>query len=222
MVYQDDIDLSIMAYDEWVSFVFDHPIPVSGELGDAWYWDCGLFEISDSARLVEHFKRLCEQFVEVATTYSLAQIDQGVWFLLGAGIEFGRYLRDPQVSRVLRKSCVRSMYRVFADFVAVSKVQVMENCFFMWWDMLLGDLYLPGEAELSEDAGEIEGAMLETLTRILALDDIRTQHYALHGLGHLKHPGAREVVAQYIHAHGREWTEEGRQWLAQCRDGTVM
>jgi hypothetical protein len=221
---QNEIDMSLMAYDKWLLFVFDRPAPDRRELGKEWYWDYG-YEISHPScpsRLVEHVTRLCDQFVEVANTYSLAQVDQAIWFLLGAPIEFGDYLREPQISRDLRKCCVESMYRVFADFVAVSDVLVMENCFYMWWDMLLGDFYRPNEDELDEDAKDIENTILDTLTRILGLDDLRTQQYALHGLGHMKHPKARDVVAGYINARGEEWTEEGRQWLYQCRDGTVM
>jgi hypothetical protein len=57
---------------------------------------------------------------------------------------------------------------------------------------------------------------------ILRLDDLRTQEYALHGLGHLKHQRAPEIVAQYIEEHGEHWTQDGREWLERCRDGTVM
>jgi hypothetical protein len=220
---QNEIDISTMDYDRWLLFAFDHPAPDSREPGEAWYWDYGfeLFHPSQPSRLVEHVTRLCDQFVEVVNAYSLAEVDQGIWFLLGA-CDFGQYLRNPQISRDLRKSCVQSMYRVFADFVAVSDVEVMENCFEMWWDMLLGDFYPYGGDELDEDAKEIEDTILDTLTRILSLDDWRTQYYALHGLGHMRYPKAKDVVTQYIDAHGAEWTAEGQRWLQQCRDGTVM
>jgi hypothetical protein len=220
----DEVGLSLIPYDEWLPFVFDHPVPEDRIAGKQWYWEYG-FEIghpSRPERLVEHFTALCNQFAELTKRYSLPQIDQGIWFLLCERIHFGQYLREQRIALDLRKSCIHSMYRVYADFVAKSDVEAMENCFQMWWDLLLDDFYGHGDATLDPDAIEIESAMLETLTQILQLDDPRSQEYALHGLGHLKHPEAREVVARYIDAHGDEWTAEGRQWLQQCRDGTVM
>ena len=40
-----------------------------------------------------------------------------------------------------RLECVRSMYLVYADYVAKSKVDVMENCFLMWWDLVAGGFW---------------------------------------------------------------------------------
>jgi len=218
---EKEIDLSIMPYDEWLLFVFDHPVSNRWESDKEWYWQYQ-YEISEPSQLVEHFTLLCNQFVSITKKYSLPQIDQGIWFILGACIFFGQYLRKPEVPIEARKTCVESMYRVFADFVSKSDIEEMENCFWMWWDILLDGFYIFREPEFDEDAREIEIAILDTLTRILQLDDIRTQKYALHGLGHLKCAKAREVVAQYIDANRDKWTEEGNKWLQQCRDGKVM
>src|SRR5947209_7211750 len=209
---EHDIDPSTMPYDKWLSFVFDHPATDRFAINKKWYWSY-YFEISRPFQMVEHFTRLCDQFGDVSKNYSLPQIDQGIWFVLGACLNFGQYLRSSEISVERRIACVRAMYRVFADFVSKSEVEVMENCFQMWWDLLLSDFYSYGNAELDPDAKEIENTALDVLTRILRLEDPRTQEYALHGLGHLKHPGAREVVARYIRAHGREWTEAGKAWL---------
>jgi hypothetical protein len=100
---QNDIDISTMAYEKCLLFVFDHPAPDRREPGKEWYWDHD-FAISHPSRLVEHAGRLCEQFVDATNAYSLAQVDQGIWFLLGACIGFGDCLRNPQISRDLRNS----------------------------------------------------------------------------------------------------------------------
>ena len=102
------------------------------------------------------------------------------------------------------------MYDVYANFVAPSDVEEMENCFDMWWDVIAGSFWAqfydyPNGSKsfdetleeyplkkdlnkLDEEAWQILETMFETLVRILALDDDRSQEYALHGLGHLNHP----------------------------------
>jgi hypothetical protein len=114
------------------------------------------------------------------------------------------------------------MYEVYADFVSKSDVPEMETCFNMWWDILLDGFYMSNTNSSDEDAQEIENTILATLSMILQLDDLRTQEYALHGLGHLKHQEARQKVAQYIEEHGHKWTEDGMKWLETCRTGTVQ
>jgi hypothetical protein len=216
-----EVDISLIPYDEWVAFVFNHPVPNPPEDTD-WYWEFS-FEVSKPSQLVEHFTRLCNEFLKLIKQYTPAQVDRGIWCLLGARLDFGQYLRDEQIPVEARKLCVRSMYRVFADFVSKSDVKEMETCFWMWWDILLDGFYIIGDnGHFEDDAREIENTVLGTLSDILQLDDPRTQKYALHGLGHLRHPKARQVVAQYIEMHGSEWSEEERKWLELCRAGTVM
>jgi len=59
-------------------------------------------------------------------------------------------------------------------------------------------------------------------TECLELPDERCQGYALHGLGHLDHPGVRETVQCFIDTHRAELAPSEVAWLEQCRDGTVM
>lgn len=221
---RDEIDISLMPYDEWLSFVFDHPVR-NNSPQDGWYskrdYNLSVF-VSNPAQLVEHVTRLCHDFTKLVDTYSLPQINLGLWFVIGPTVDLGQYLREKDVLIEVRKSCVRSMYRVYADFVSQSDAEEMETIFYMWWDMLLCAFYWMVDSEIDEDAREIENTILETLAKILQLDDIRTQQYALHGLGHLEHPKVRDVVAEYINAHGDEWTEDSQQWLQTCLDGTVL
>lgn len=219
----NEVDVSLMPYDEWLKFIFDHPVPQDRLHSKNWYWEVDCGEVSDPLQLTQHVTRLCLEFAEVAESYTLPQIDQGIWLLIAARLDFGQYLRDKRVPLKVRMSCVRAMYRVYADFVSKTDVEVMENCFQMWWDLLLDAFYTKGDTgHLDQDAQQIENEMLHTLSQILRLNDPRTQGYALHGLGHLKHPGAKKVVAQYIALHGHKWTDEGKRWLQTCLDGTVM
>jgi len=217
----EEINISLMPYDEWLTFVFDRSVPKDRLKGSDWYWEFR-FDVSDPSQLVEHVTRLCNEFPQLIERYTLPQIDQGIWFILGPAVDFGQYLRDEQVSLDARRSCIRSMYRVFADFVSKSDVEEMETSFWMWWDLLLEGFYFSDTEHFDEDAQEIETTTLETLSMILQLDDLRTQEYALHGLGHLKHEKARQIVAQYIEEHGDNWNQDGKKWLETCRNGTVM
>ncbi|HEX8464589.1 MAG TPA: hypothetical protein VF627_08225 [Abditibacterium sp.] len=299
------INVSPVSYANWLKLVFDHPAAPRDEDGNSdvvswWYWQEGLaFHVSNKTRLVQHMTRLCREFKIVAASYSLPQINQGIWFLLSARIEFPKLLADATVPVESRIECVRSMFWVFADFVKPSEVEAMENCFHMWWDLvcdshwnahlwrLKGDEIMvqmqceeededaqlspedkarqqqmteilsqlkPGEdaeaalqnhgfsfnefpcddrprsstqidiewKDLAPDELRVIDAMLETLTKILDLDEIRCEEYALHGLNHLNHPRRVQTVQDFIDSHSHEWDKEALAWVESCRDGTAM
>lgn len=295
------LNVSPVSYARWLCLVFDHPVPPLDPSGlpdvrQEWCWQEGVeFHVSNPTRLIEHMTRLCREFKSVADSYTLEQINQGIWFLLSASLNFGEYLADREVPLEKRLECVRAMYGVYADFVAPSEVEVMENCFDMWWDMLCSNFWhthlwrLKGEAIMAQmeredkdispeeeawhekaapilsqlkpdedaetalqahglsftdfppqekarasteiDIGfedlepseqQIMDAMLETLTRILNLDDERCQDCALHGLNHLNHPQRAQTVQNFIDLHRSAWDEEALSWLESCRDGKAM
>src|SRR6266487_7075350 len=112
-----DVDISLLPYHEWVSFVFNHPAPEGSLDGNDWYWDFD-YEASAPSRLVDHVTELCRDFAAVGKVYSLAQLNTGIWFIIGPCIDFGRYLRDATVAVEARRACVTAMYNVYADFVS--------------------------------------------------------------------------------------------------------
>lgn len=231
-------------YEEWIVFVFDHPV----EGGDPWYYSADVDVLYDAQQHVSYLTRLCTEFVQVTESYTLEQVNRGIWFLLGGYNCFPEMLFGEEVPLGERLACIRSMYHVYADFVAVSNVEVMENCFEMWWDLVADDFWStaqnhhqnvsggcrrpkrsskrdgPSDAREGLESGECEtlDAMFDTLAKILHLDDGRTQSYALHGLGHLHHPGVKDLVQRYINEHREGLTAEDVKWLEECRDGTVM
>ncbi len=75
---------------------------------------------------------------------------------------------------------------------------------------------------MTADDRALLDAVFGVLTRILALPNVRTQGCALHGLGHLHHPGVRDVVQRYIAHLRRKRVDANWVWLEQCADGTVM
>lgn len=230
-------DLSKLSFDEFVSFFFDHDL----DKEEHWYQEPALenfhdFDDDDTlspAVVVEYMTRVFTQFVSISSQYSLQQLDAGIWAMFSHGgflVQKHLWLYATPLSE--RLACIRSMYSVYSDFVAKSTVEVMENCFDMWWDMLASSYW--GQMNFSHNIAEGDtgslatdqramlDAMFETLSKILALPDPRTQAYALHGLGHLHHPGVRKLVQQYLDEYRSDMTPEGIKWVERCRDGTVM
>lgn len=242
-------DSAAPSYDEWVRFFFDRPEPP--KIGGVEHFfhhdlqeDYTFFDARDPARVIDHMTRLFGNFPKTLSVFPLPQINQGIWVMFGCEFECQRYLFDRSVPLEKRLECIRSMYFVFADFVAPSEVEEMEGCFFMWWDLIADSFWMqfydqPDMSKshdddlgqfplkkhlnkLDNDAWQILETMFETLVRILELDDERTQGYALHGLGHLNHPKVKELVQGFIDAFPNVFTEEGLKWVQQCRDGVVL
>jgi len=235
-------DCSAMQFDQWITFFFDRPVP-----DDNFVRDYTFFEAADPSRVIEYMTALFTDFPKLITHYTLPQINQAIWSMFGCNFDLKQYLFDRKVPIEKRLTCVRSMYHVYAGYVAKSTIEEMENCFFMWWDILGESFWMryyhqtdpeeftrlleeaSGEparfydlTKLDEDDWSVFDVMCETLEKILKLEDERTQTYALHGLGHLHHPKVMTIVDEYISRHGSEFTPEGKLWIEQCRNGSVM
>jgi hypothetical protein len=100
----------------------------------------------------------------------------------------------------------------------------------MWWDLILHGFWTSDKAhfpstwkgdasKLDSDSRRTLDVMFETLRRILSLPDRESQKSALHGLGHLDHPGVSDEVQQFIDTRESDFRLE---WLEQCRDGACQ
>ncbi|HZU33033.1 MAG TPA: hypothetical protein VFB79_18095 [Candidatus Angelobacter sp.] len=229
------LDLSQLKFEEFLSFFFDHDI----QKEEYWYLEPDFQnsnhfddkDVSSPRVIVEHLTRLFTEFAAIAPRYSPPQINAGIWAMF-CGFQIQKYLWFPSTPLERRVSCIRSMYFVYSDYVAKSSVEVMENCFDMWWESVASGFWAQMHFDCKSNEGDVLSlnaehkallnAMFETLTKILALTDTRTQIYALHGLGHLHHPGVRDLVQQFLDEHRNNFTSEGINWVEKCRDGTVM
>jgi len=230
----DLFDLSHLTYDEFVNFFFEHDMVTE----EKWYHDPELFDFdnfigegaSSPQTVVEHMTHLFTQFDHEVSKFSPGQVNAGIWAMFSIDpFHLQRYLWLPSIPLTQRLACIRSMYNVYADHVAKSRAHVMENCFDMWWDLVAGGFWQdlpnikPGDIKaLNEEQNTLLDTMFETLSKILALPDERTQGYALHGLGHLHHPGVRQIVQRYLDSRRHELEADGIKWVEKCRDGTVM
>jgi len=242
------INISKFRYSRWLEIIFNHH-PQHAEQADS--SKVPDLIMTNPRRVVKHFTRFCRDFKTTAEQSTPSQLNLALWCLLGAsGIRptlpeclFTRKanaaqcctfkLRQPIPQNEILE-CIRSMYFVFSDYVAV-KDETMENCFYMWWDLICEEFWFcircnkiyDGKdklqySDLAQEDREIIDCIFETLCSILLLDDEKAQYFALHGLGHSKHPGARLIVQDYINNSAGDWEPDGVRWLESCRDGTVM
>jgi hypothetical protein len=237
-----NLDLSTKTFEEFVEFFFASEVvtldpPLDYFVDDVVERgrDFGEAVPSSPGVLLGYMNRLFSNFSSIAPNYSLGQVNRAIWTILGPGLGMPDLLFDPALPLSQRLECIRSMYHVYSEFVAVSHAEVMANCFYMWWDVLAHDFWFQRsffEKRVKIEMGDITkldaearatlDVMFETLKRILELPDSRTQMFALHGLGHLHHPGVKETVQRFIDDHRSTFTDEGIRWLEECRDGTVM
>jgi hypothetical protein len=217
------LDLSSKTFEEFVAFFFAREVVSDGEQFDYFLrepsgeqYDEAVF--SSPEVIVGHMTKLFAEFGRIASAYPLAQLNQGIWGLLGENLRLYELFWDSSVPLEKRVQCIRSMYSVYSDFVSKSEVEVMENCFDMWWDLILHGFWFQPRlfdqgiqmgdvSKLDTESRRMLDVMFETLQHILGLSD--DQGYALHGLGHLHHPGVRETVQKFISIHKSELTQQG-------------
>jgi hypothetical protein len=231
------LDLSSKTFEEFVEFFFARNVVPDEEHFNYFLRDpSGLrydeAVLSSPGVVVRHMTKLFNEFGRIAPAYSFAQLDQGIWAILGENLRLYELLWDSSVPSRQRIQCVRSMYFVYSDFVSASNVEATNTAFCMWWDLILHgfwgwqaiDQRLEGDgrSRLNAESRLSLDVMFETLTRILDLPDWSSQECALHGLGHLHHLDVPKAVQEFIDRHRIELTEQRLRWLEDCRDGTVL
>lgn len=227
-----EIDLSRFTFEEFVRFFFDRPDIPEEKQFHAFHRPFELCPDASPLVVIEHMTKLFEEFGRIGAAHSLQQLDQGLWAMLGPSLELNQYLWDERIALEKRQTCIRSMYFVFANYLAHLPEVKMETSFFMWWDFVAKQFWFDLEfrqgvpegdiSRLGPDSKGLMDTMFESLRRILELPDDKAQSAALHGLGHLHHPEVKLLVQGYIDGCAKGWTEEHLQWVKQCRDGAVM
>lgn len=222
------LDVSTLAFDEWLRFFFDRRLLAPAESFDEAFCGGGvLFRVAHPDRIVNCLTRMCRDFAEVGRRYSLPLLNQGIWAMFGPDFELQQNIWNRSVALEERLACLESMRIPYLEFVAGHPVHLMENAFEMWWHMVLASFWSrhPSPTDYSrldaDDRALLDRAF-ETLDAMLEPDDDRCQAYALHGLGHLHHPRVAARVQLFIDANISEITPDGLLWVEQCRDGTVM
>jgi hypothetical protein len=221
-----NLDLSRQSFEEFLKFFFAHP-----ENEQFWYAD-QKYALSEAVisgpALVDHLTMLFSGFGVSTSGYSAAQISHGLWAMLSPTFSLQDALWDTAVPLEKRQECIRGMGTLFRDFVSANDAEPLQKCFYMWWHIVVtgfwaqaGQFEVQDVAALDPESSTLLNTMFDVLKQVLRVPDPRTQGYALHGLGHLQHPGVRELVQRYLDENKNRFTEEHVQWIEQCRDGVV-
>lgn len=189
--------MSTATIEGWVAAVFNHPVSEP-----EWYWESGFDErwaalgLSDSVT-VEYMTRLFLR-PDCLKTYSLEQVSQGIWFLIGESspAQSAHVLLKPDTPLKKRTECVDTMtnfFRAFVAPVAHGAADERKNPFhiacYMWWDIF--PTY--GGPNAGEPA--LHGACLDAMMAILTIPSELCQLSALHGLNHWHRHHAEKVEA---------------------------
>jgi hypothetical protein len=186
-------------FEQWIQIVFDHPVEEA-----EWYWDKAFdllwqpLALSD-ALTVSYLTRL---FLEPQRLkqYSLAQVAQGIWFLVGeASPAQATYaLIQKEAALEDRIICIGAMTHFFSDFVASSApgpAEIESDPFhiacYMWWDIF------PTYGGPQAGEPELHRECLKVMAEVLDLPSDLCRLSALHGLNHW-YPHYPEHVAQVI------------------------
>lgn len=156
------MDTMSATFEQWLEFVFNHPVRKS-----EWYWNEDFnsrweaLELTD-VLIVQYMTQL---FLEpgVLRSYSLDQVEQGLWFLLNEstpGQQSKAVLRR-EAALLDRVACIHAMSNFFRNYIlAVTPGHFdpkapsigVTGAAYMWWDIFPMRFYLrshvPEPAEL--------------------------------------------------------------------------
>ena len=220
MLPENFTDLIKCSFDEFVTFLFERPVP-SGESSFAevarsgetdkwnpWYYDSHVS--FDPFCLCDHYSRLFREPRFLVDRFSRSQLEQGFWAAQSPTLECSAYhlTWNREVSFEVREECVRSMYFLFRELFIDEPLQT-SVC--MWWDSFCYGWHC-GNRKRSRGGEDLlmQDVMFETLSRILALESDICQGAALHGLSHLHHPQTETIIERYLSNHpslSDEWRQ---------------
>jgi hypothetical protein len=195
MARETKYDLSGASFDQFVSFIFRSTI--KGEHGEKfWYWEAEVtFEPDEIAA---HYIRLFDEPQFLLEQFAKPILEAGFWAIQSVNLNCGvpHIMWAGELPFAARHTCVRSMFHLFERLFALEPLDTSSH---MWWDSLCYDWHCGNRSR--ESGGEdraMQDVIFETLIRILRLDSVACQAAALHGLGHLHHPGTEMAIGQYL------------------------
>ena len=173
-------DLDDYSFEEWTRFVFDYPALPGEWLRASIDWK------GDATKLLTYVTTLFGSASSELRKYSKAQIQQGLWWLLGPEGGLREWIWDRNIPFEMRKECIESMISVFRD--VFSKDDYGDICY-MWWDLI---------RNFGTPEKDTEQVIFNALAQILNFETRDVQLSALHGLGHLELPGKRKAIEDYL------------------------
>ena len=185
-------DLKNISFDEFVSLIFEQDLSAEQRMLET--------EI-DAKKLCAYYVRLFRQPEFLLARYTKQQLEEGFWSIMGLTHEWSvgniiDYSDEPLSSR---KECIESMAVLFERLFAR---EPLDTSVHMWWDSLCYAWHSGNRnRERGGEDSELQDVFFQTLAKVLAVDSWICQGAALHGLGHLHHPGTAGLVHRYIEEH---------------------
>lgn len=185
------VDLTDVPFEDWVRFVFDHPISPAG-VADAWHWDVEY--VADNASMLSYCTRLFAESRSLLTSYSPELLEQGFWFIPGPN-GFMRFLADESVLWRGREECINAIELLFRNLFSINECG---TACAMWWDSYVSYCGY-GRNDIATDK-KLCGATIRVVLAILRQDATQCRHSAVHGLHHLVgvNPEIRRSVASAL------------------------
>lgn len=223
------IGLTHLTFEQWLTFVFDHPV---GDSQQEWYWDPDAdWWDGPAADTIEFMTRAFEHASILFQTYSDAQLNQGLWFMASNACSNHMFaLLDSGVPWSARQRCVRSIHMLFEQCFAKRCTPhlihldepgagPLNAVSYMWWDLipLIGQPDNPNQNDLDQE-------ILAVMKSTLQLDSVACQESALHGLGHWQMCYPRqvtEIIDSFLRNHG-SLREELRTYALSAHRGCVL
>jgi hypothetical protein len=211
-------DPSVLDEESFANFLFNRPVvkhPSDQELLDG--SDCFEIDWVDRAGFIDRAATLFEGFAAVGSRFSMEQIEQGLWCLLGWRFSLPDLLWTTPVPVPVQQRCLRAMLVPFRDYYASIAEEYSGSSFFMWWDLILSG------RRNTECTPANEGVVMDVLEDILTLPGDACHGAALHGLNHL-HPNQRaaEIVKKYLNQHRVRLSPQQLQWIESCQLGEAL
>ena len=185
-----------MTSNEFRRHLFDRPLKVTAWYRDVDYEDLDL-PIHQCVILATGVFLDIEQ---IADAYSEQQVAHGLRYLIDPFGGLGDIYMDSQVNETLRSTAIESMLNVFDRLFPLHCLShkthpkldegdaPYDNLCYMWWDIF------PRHGHPQrEDMKLIDAAVLQTLAKVIQIENIACQESALHGLGHWQSARPQEV-----------------------------
>ena len=201
-------DITHCSFEDFVVFLFAQRAPSEAEARDPWYWTVDV--TFDPERVCQYYVRLFRSPSFLLEQFSKQQLEQGFWAIQSCNLDcsVSKLIWDPELPFAAREECVRSMLDLFRYLFAAEPLDTSVQ---MWWDSLCYDWHCGNRVR--ERGGEdalMQDAIFQTLSTLLSADSPICQGAALHGLGHLHHPGTEQLIQQYLREQAslsKEWKE---------------
>jgi hypothetical protein len=195
------VDLREVDYDDWLAFVFDHPLPPVGE--KEWYFQADLEVEADAGRQVAFLARLFLEPDVVPGRYTPDQIEQGFWFLFGGSGRtwFRDVLWDSSVPWEARRGWIEALPELYARLFERCALDTIP---FMLPD-LIADEYGFGarHPDRDEEDWRVQQALFAAFRGMLDSRHQKTQEAALHGLHHLAHPAGKQTIRAWLDSQSK-------------------